>query len=39
MNPFKLLIDVNLPQKFSFFNSPDFSHVVNIDPEMNDSEI
>ena len=39
MNLFKFLIDVNLPQKFSFFNSPDFTHVTNINPEMSDSDI
>ena len=45
MNPQKLpdeysfLVDVNLPKKFSFFNSSDFIHVVDIDPCLSDEEI
>ena len=28
---YSFLVDVNLPKKFSFFNSSDFIHVVDID--------
>ena len=33
------LVDVNLPKKFKFFNSPNFTHVVDINPQMTDDEI
>lgn len=33
------LVDVNLPKKFYFFNSPNFTHVVDINPKMTDDEI
>ena len=36
---FNFLVDVNLPRKFAFFNSPLFMHVVDIDPMMTDNEI
>ena len=35
----KYLVDVNLPKKFSFFNSEEFLHVVDIDPCWSDKEI
>ena len=35
----RFLIDVNLPKKFSFFNSDEFIHLVDINPKMNDSAI
>ena len=36
---FKFLVDVNLPKRFGFFNSPLFTHVADINPKMTDSEI
>jgi hypothetical protein len=33
------LVDVNLPKKFSFFNSSDFIHVADIDPSLRDIDI
>jgi predicted nuclease of predicted toxin-antitoxin system len=36
---FKFLVDVNLPKKFSYFNTADFIHVVDINPRMTDNEI
>ncbi len=33
------LVDVNLPKKFSFFNSALYIHVVDINPSMRDIEI
>ena len=35
----KFLVDVNLPKRFNFFNSPDFIHIVDINPLMTDEEI
>jgi len=35
----KFLIDVNLPKRFSFFNSPEFTHLVDINSEMSDTEV
>lgn len=35
----KFLIDVNLPKHFSFFNSDEFIHLADIDPQMSDNEI
>lgn len=35
----KFLVDVNLPKMFSFFNQENFSHVVDIDPQMSDQHI
>lgn len=35
----KYLVDVNLPKKFSFFNSSEFIHVVDINPFWGDNEI
>jgi len=29
---YSFLVDVNLPKYFSFFNLPNFKHVVDIDP-------
>ena len=37
--PFKFLVDVNLPKRFGFFNSPLFTHVADINPKMTDLEI
>ena len=36
---YSFLVDVNLPKKFSFFNSPNFVHVVDINPRFTDEEI
>ena len=36
---FKFLVDVNLPKMFSYFNTADFIHVVDINPRMTDQEI
>ena len=36
---FSYLVDVNLPKYFQFFNTDEFSHVVDIDPSMSDSKI
>ncbi|MBU0764559.1 MAG: DUF5615 family PIN-like protein, partial [Bacteroidetes bacterium] len=36
---FQFLVDVNLPKRFSFFNKPEFIHVVDIHPDMTDTEI
>jgi predicted nuclease of predicted toxin-antitoxin system len=33
------LVDVNLPKFFIFFNHPNFTHVVDIDPHWTDKEI
>jgi predicted nuclease of predicted toxin-antitoxin system len=33
------LVDVNLPKKFSFFNSSDFIHVSDIDSTLTDNDI
>jgi predicted nuclease of predicted toxin-antitoxin system len=33
------LVDVNLPKKFSYFNSIQFAHVVDIDPLMKDKAL
>jgi len=33
------LVDVNLPKKFSFFNSTDFIHVMDIDATLSDKDI
>ncbi len=33
------LVDVNLPKKFSFFNSAEFIHVVDIDATLRDKDI
>jgi len=35
----KFLVNVNLPKYFSFFNSPEFIHVVDLNPKMTDKEI
>jgi len=35
----QFLVDVNLPKHFSFFNTPDFHHVSDINPSMTDQEI
>jgi predicted nuclease of predicted toxin-antitoxin system len=35
----KFIVDANLPRNFSFFNSEDFIHVTDIDPQMTDSEL
>lgn len=36
---YSFLVDVNLPKKFSFFNYPNFEHVVDLDPIMTDRNI
>jgi predicted nuclease of predicted toxin-antitoxin system len=36
---FQFLVDVNLPKRFSFFNSPLFTHIVDIDPFMTDQQV
>lgn len=36
---YKFLVDVNLPKYFQFFNSPQFIHVVDIEPTFTDKEI
>ena len=33
------LVDVNLPKHFSFFNHPDFVHLVDINPCMADGDV
>jgi predicted nuclease of predicted toxin-antitoxin system len=33
------IVDVNLPKNFSFFNSPNFVHAVDIDGRMTDGDI
>lgn len=35
----KFLVDVNLPKYFSFFNEPEFVHVVDLNPKITDNEI
>jgi len=35
----KFLIDVNLPKLFSYFNYPEFTHLVDINPKMSDTEV
>lgn len=36
---YRFLVDVNLPKQFSFFNSPNFIHVTDINPTMSDTDI
>ncbi len=36
---FRFLVDVNLPKRFSFFNSEKFIHISDINPKMTDTEI
>jgi predicted nuclease of predicted toxin-antitoxin system len=33
------LVDVNLPKHFSFFNHPNFLHLVDINPYMTDDQV
>jgi predicted nuclease of predicted toxin-antitoxin system len=33
------LVDINLPKHFSFFNHPDFVHLVDINPCMADDDV
>jgi predicted nuclease of predicted toxin-antitoxin system len=35
----QFLVDVNLPKKFSFFHTPDFQFVVDLDRTMTDSAV
>lgn len=35
----KFLVDVNLPKYFAFFNSPDFIHLMDINPKMSDTDV
>jgi predicted nuclease of predicted toxin-antitoxin system len=39
LREFQFLVDVNLPKRFNFFNSPLFTHIVDIDPCMTDEQI
>lgn len=39
LKEFQFLVDVNLPKRFNFFNSPLFTHIVDIDPFMTDEQI
>ena len=39
MNHIRFLIDVNLPQYFNFFHSPEFKHILEIDGKMSDEAI
>jgi len=39
VNPLRFLVDVNLPKKFSYFNSSQFIHVVDINPLMKDKAL
>jgi predicted nuclease of predicted toxin-antitoxin system len=39
MYAYRFLVDVNLPKYFQFFNSPEFSHVTDLDRTMTDEEI
>lgn len=36
---YKFLVDVNLPKKFSYFNHPCFTYVVDLNPCMKDEEV
>ena len=36
---FQFLVDVNLPKRFSFFHSPLFTHIVDIDAYMTDQQV
>ena len=36
---FQFLVDVNLPKRFSFFNSPLFTHIADIDAYMTDQQV
>lgn len=38
-NIFSFLVDVNLPKRFSHFNSDNFVHVADVNPKMTDDEI
>lgn len=33
------IVDVNLPKKFAFFNSPHFVHVVDMGDSMSDTDL
>lgn len=35
----KFLVDVNLPKFFAFFNSPEFVHIIDINPKMSDTDV
>ena len=35
----KFLVDVNLPKYFTFFNSPEFVNLIDINPRMTDTEV
>lgn len=39
LKEFHFFVDVNLPNRFNFFNSPLFTHIVDIDPFMTDEQI
>lgn len=36
---YRFLVDVNLPKYFSFFNSPNFVHQLDLDPKWDDTAI
>lgn len=36
---YDFLVDVNLPQRFKFFNLPNFKHIAEINPKMTDEEL
>ena len=36
---YRFLVDVNLPKYFSFFNSPNFVHQLDLDPQWDDTAI
>jgi len=36
---YKFLVDVNLPKYFKFFNTPEFEHIVDLNPKMQDDAI
>ncbi len=39
MYAYHFLVDVNLPKYFHFFNSPEFTHVTDLDRTMTDEQI
>ena len=39
LKEFHFLVNVNLPKKINFVNTPYFTHIVGIDPMMTDEEI
>jgi len=39
VNTYQFLVDVNLPKRFHYFNTADFTHIADINPRMSDQEI